>query len=69
MKTIQSLEADLKRFKDDKINERKKQKEINEYLLRNMMRVNPCGQPSHSTNKCTKGYHRKTTSSSNEEGR
>ena len=33
MKTIQSLQADLQSLKDDNLNERKEQQEINEALL------------------------------------
>ena len=36
LKTIQSLQVDLQIFKDDNMNERKEQQEINESLLRNM---------------------------------
>ena len=33
MKTIQSLQADLQSFRDDNLNERKEQQEINEAFL------------------------------------
>ena len=33
MKTIQSIQADLQSFRDDNLNERKEQQEINEALL------------------------------------
>ena len=36
MKTIQSLQADLKSFRDDNLNERKEQQAINEAFLQNM---------------------------------
>ena len=51
MKTIQSLQADLQSFRDDNLNERKEQQEINEALLRNMMGGSSEGKPTHSTNR------------------
>ena len=51
------------------MNERKEVKGINEHLLRNMIGVNPHGQPTHSTNNCKEGYHLKRTSNPGEEGR
>ena len=69
MKTIYSLQEDLHSFKDDNMNERKEQKEINEYLLLNLTRVNLHGQPTHSTNKSKENYHHKRrTSRTKEEG-
>ena len=50
LKTIQSLQANLQRFKDDNMNERKEQQAINEALLRNMTGGIPQGKPTHSTN-------------------
>ena len=51
MKTIQSLQAYLQRFRDDNLNERKEQQSINQALLQNMMGGSPQGKPTHSTNK------------------
>ena len=48
VKTIESMQAYLQSFKDDKMNERKEQKAINEALLRNMMGVHHHAQPTHS---------------------
>ena len=36
LKTLYSLQVELKSFKDDSLNERKEQQAINEALLRNM---------------------------------
>ena len=69
MKNIQSLQADLQRFKYDNMNEREEQKTINEALLQNMTGVNPHGHPTHSTNKSKENYHRKRTRIPKEEGR
>ena len=69
MKTIQSLQEDLQSIKDNNMNERTKQKEINEALLQNMTGENSHGQTTHSTNKYTEGYHQKRTNGPSEEGR
>ena len=37
LKTLHGLQAELKSFREDNLNERKEQQAINESLLRNMM--------------------------------
>ena len=69
MKTIQSLQADLKIFRDDNINERKEQQAINEALLRNMMGGIPQGKTTHSTNRFKKEPYHKRASNPREEGK
>ena len=51
LKTLHSLQAELKRFKEDSLNERKEQQAINEALLRNMTGGSPKWKPTHSTNR------------------
>ena len=46
LKTLHSLQAELKSFREDSLNERKEQQAINEALLRNMMGVSPQGKPT-----------------------
>ena len=41
LKTLHSLQAKLKSFREDSMKERKEQKAINEALLRNMMGGSP----------------------------
>ena len=41
LKTLHSLEAELKSFREDILNERKEQQAINEALLRNMTGRSP----------------------------
>ena len=41
LKTIHSLQEELKSFREDSLNDRKEQKAINEALLRNMIRGVP----------------------------
>ena len=50
LKTLHSLQAELKRLGEDGLNKRKEQQAINEALLRNMMGGNPEGKPTSSTN-------------------
>ena len=50
LKTLHSLQAELKSFREDSLNERKEQQAINESLLRNMMGGSPQGKPTLSTN-------------------
>ena len=47
---LQSLQAKLKSFREDSLNERKEQQAINEALLRNMMGGSPQGKPTESAN-------------------
>ena len=67
LKTIQSLEADLQSFKDDKMNERKEHQAINEALMRNIKGGTPQGKPTHSTNKFNKEFYHKWDSNPREE--
>ena len=63
MKTIQSLQADLQRFRDDILNERKEHQVINEALLRNMTKGVPQGKPTHPTDRLKKEpYHKRASS-------
>ena len=41
LKTIHSLQAELRSLREDSLNERKEEKAINEALLRNMMGGSP----------------------------
>ena len=50
LKTLHSLQAELKSFREDILNERKEQQAINESLLRNMLGGIPQGKPTPSTN-------------------
>ena len=50
LKTFHSLQAELKSFREDSLNERKEQQAINEALLHNMMGGIPRGKPTQSTN-------------------
>ena len=60
MNTIQSLQVDLLSFRDDNMNERREQKEINESLLRILTGVNSHRQSTHSTNKYKENCHHKS---------
>ena len=51
LKNLHSLQAELKSFREDSLNERKEQQDINESLLRNMMGGSPQGKPTQSTNR------------------
>ena len=51
LKTLHNLQAALKSFGEDSINERKEQQPINEALLRNMMGGSPQGKPTQSTDR------------------
>ena len=54
LKTLHSLQVDMKSFREDSLNERKEQQAINEALLRNMMGGSPQGKPTQSTNRSTR---------------
>ena len=56
---MQILQEDLQIFKDDIMNERKEQQEINEALMQNMTGGSPHGQPTHSTKKFKKCFYHK----------
>ena len=51
LKNLHSLQAELKSFREDSLNERKEQEAINEALLRNMTGESPQGKPTQSTNR------------------
>ena len=58
LNTIHSLQAELRSFKEDNLNERKEQA-INEALLRNMMGGSPQAKPTQSTNSSKREpYHK-----------
>ena len=46
LKTLHSLQAELKSFREDCLNERKEQQAINEALLRYMTGGSPQGKPT-----------------------
>ena len=46
LKTFHSLRVELKSFREDSLNERKEQQDINEALLRNMTGGSPQGKPN-----------------------
>ena len=46
LKNLYSIQVELKSFKEDSLNERKKQQAINEALLHNMMGGIPQGKPT-----------------------
>ena len=50
LKTLHGLQAELKIFREDSMNERKEHQVINESLLRNTMGGSPQGKPTQSTN-------------------
>ena len=51
LKTLHSLQAELKSFAEDSLNERKEQQAINQALLSNITGRSPQGKPTHSTNR------------------
>ena len=58
LKTLHNLQAKLKIFREDNVNERKEQQAINEALLCNMTRGSPQGKPTQSTNRSKREpYH------------
>ena len=50
LKTLHSLQVELKRFKEDNLNERKEHQAINEASLRNMTGGSVQSKPTQSTN-------------------
>ena len=46
LKTLHSIQAELKSFREDILNERKEHQAINEALLRNMAGGSPQGKPT-----------------------
>ena len=69
LKTLHSLQAELKSFREDSLNERKEQQAINEALLRNMTRGILQGNPTWSTNRSKRKPYHKRASSPREEGK
>ena len=63
LKTLHTLQTELKISREDSLNKRKEQKSINEYLLRNMMRGIPQGKPTFSTNSSKREPYLKQASS------
>ena len=58
LKTLHSLQTELKSFIEDSLNERKEHQAINEALLCNMTRGSPQGKPTQSTNRSKRElYH------------
>ena len=58
LKTLHSLQAEMKSFKEDSLNERKEHRAINEALLRNMTGWSPQGKPTQSINRSKREpYH------------
>ena len=58
LKTLHSLQAELKSFREDSLNERKEHQAINEALLHNMMGWILQGKPTQSTNRSKRElYH------------
>ena len=58
LETLHSLQAELKSFREDSLNERKEHQAINEALLRNMTGGSPQGKPTQSTNRSKREpYH------------
>ena len=50
LKTLHSLQVELKSFREDNLNERKEKQAINEALLCDMTGGSPQGKPTQSTN-------------------
>ena len=63
LKTLHSLQAELKSFREDSLNEIKEQQAINEALLHNMTGGSPQGKPTLSTNGSKREpYHERASS-------
>ena len=63
LKNFPSLQAELKSFREDNLNERKEQQAINESLLCNMTGGIPQGKPTQSTNRFKREpYHERANS-------
>ena len=67
LKTLHSLQAELKSFREDSLNERRDQQAINEALLRNMTGGSPQGNPTPSTNVSKREPYPKRASSTRKE--
>ena len=63
LKNLHSLQAELKSFREDSLNERKEQQAINEALLHNMMGGSPQGKYTQPTNRSKREtYHEQASS-------
>ena len=63
LKTLHSLQAEVKMFREDSLSERNEQQAINEALLRNMTGGSPQGKPTQSTNISKREmYHERASS-------
>ena len=63
LKTLHSLQVELKSFSEESLNERKEHLAINEALLRNMTGGSLQGKPTHSTNRSKREpYHERASS-------
>ena len=70
LKTLHSLQAELKSFREDNLNERKEHQAINEALLRNMTGGSLQGKLTQSTNRSKREpYHEWARSPSKEKKR
>ena len=58
LKNLHSIQAELKSFREDSLNERKEQQAINEALFGNMMGGIPQGKPTQSTNRSKREPYR-----------
>ena len=67
LETLHSIQAELKSFREDSLNERKEQQAIIEALLHNMMGGSPQGKPTHSTNRSKRELYHEWASSPREE--
>ena len=63
LKNLHNLQVELKSFKEDSLNKRKEQQDINKSLLCNMMGGIPQGKPTQSTNRSKREpYHERANS-------
>ena len=67
LKTLYSLQAELKCLREDSLNERKEHQAINEALLRNMRGGSLQGKPTQSTNRSKRELYHEWASSPREE--
>ena len=63
LKTLHSLQAELKSFREYNLNERKEQQDINESLLINIMEGIPQGKPTQFKNSSKREPYQKRASS------
>ena len=63
LKYLHDLQAEMKSFKEDSLNERKEHRAINEALFRNMTGGSPQDKPTHFTNRSKREpYHERASS-------